>query len=207
MQHLFNYMQSGLNNKVWNTQYNINIEQTEKINNLTLDRSKNIACSLVGCRLDYTNSTLMGSRLRIFLGFNVCKAQSIMLSHISGDASASPFFKTLQKLHWLPIMWRIDYKVTTLMYKLLESGEPTYLRSRIMSKIFWRALRSLLSTTDNSNHVHPVRKLDHAPFIVPYHQYGTVCRMTLELHNLSPSFEADSKRTISNSPFNVLLWL
>ena len=28
--------------------------------NLTLDCSKNIACSLVGCRLDYANSTLVG---------------------------------------------------------------------------------------------------------------------------------------------------
>ena len=28
--------------------------------NLTLDCSKNIACSLVGCSIDYTNSTLVG---------------------------------------------------------------------------------------------------------------------------------------------------
>ena len=52
------------------------------------------------------------------------------------------FSKTLQELHWLPIKWRIDYKVATLTYKLLESGEPTYLRSRITSKIFLHALRS-----------------------------------------------------------------
>ena len=50
--------------------------------------------------------------------------------------------KTLQELNWLPIKWRTDYKVATLTYKLVESGEPTYLRSRITSKIFRRALRS-----------------------------------------------------------------
>ena len=42
--------------------------------NLTLDCSKNTACSFVGRRLDYVNSTLEGSRLRTFLGFNICKA-------------------------------------------------------------------------------------------------------------------------------------
>ena len=50
--------------------------------------------------------------------------------------------KTLQELHWLPIKWRIDYKAATLTYKLLESGEPTYLRTRFTSKIFRRVLRS-----------------------------------------------------------------
>ena len=31
-----------------------------------------------------------GSLLRTFLGFNVCKARSLALSHVNGDASASP---------------------------------------------------------------------------------------------------------------------
>ena len=57
--------------------------------NLTLDCSKNIACSLVGCRLDYDNSTLVGSQLRTFLGFNICKVRSLTLSHVNGNASAS----------------------------------------------------------------------------------------------------------------------
>ena len=53
--------------------------------NLTLDCFKNIAC-----RLSYADSTLVGSRLRTFLGFNVCKAHSLVLSHVNGDASESP---------------------------------------------------------------------------------------------------------------------
>ena len=60
--------------------------------------------------------------------------------------------------------------------------------------------------TGNLHCMHPVRKLDHAPFVVPLRQYGTAYRMKLELHHLSLSFEADSKRTISSLPFNVLLW-
>ena len=50
------------------------------------------------------------------------------------------------------------------------------------------------------------RKLDHAPLVVMHRQYGTACRMTLELHHLSLSFEGYSERTISSLPFNILLW-
>ena len=57
--------------------------------NLTLDCSKNIPYSLVGCRLDYANSTLVGSRLRTCIGFNACNARSLVLSHANRDASAS----------------------------------------------------------------------------------------------------------------------
>ena len=55
------------------------------------------------------------------------------------------------------------------------------------------------------NRVHPARKYDHAPFVVPHRQYGIAYRMTLEPHHLSLSFEAGSKRTISSLPFNILL--
>ena len=90
--------------------------------NLTLDCSKNIACSLVGCRLDYANSILVGISVKNIFGFNVCKARSLVLLRKRGRISIS---KTLQELHWLPIKWRINYKVATLTYKLLESDEPT----------------------------------------------------------------------------------
>ena len=60
--------------------------------NLTLDCSKNIACSLVAVASITPTRPLCGSRLRTFLGFNVCKARSFALSHVNGDASASPDF-------------------------------------------------------------------------------------------------------------------
>ena len=52
----------------------------------------------------------------------------------------------LHNLHWLPIKWRIDFKVATLTYKVFHSGEPLYLSSRIAFAISRRSLRSLLDT-------------------------------------------------------------
>ena len=136
-----------------------------------------------------------GSRLRTSLGFNVCKACSLVLSHVSGGCISSS--KTLQKHHWLPIKWRIDYKVANLMYKLLESGEPTYLRSRITSKIFRCALRS--SADDR----HLELCSSHTKIGLP--AFHCAPPAILE-HHPSLSFEADSKCTISSLPFNILLW-
>ena len=91
--------------------------------NLTLDDSKNIACSLVGCCLDYVNSTLVGILVNnISLLQHLQRTLACVVACQRGCIGIS---KTLQELHWLPIKWYIDYKVCTLTYKLLESGEPT----------------------------------------------------------------------------------
>ena len=63
--------------------------------------------------------------------------------------------KTLKDLHWLPIMWRIDFKAATTTYKLLESNEPAYLRSRISLRVPRRSLRS--SADDRRLDDHPTR--------------------------------------------------
>ena len=85
----------------------------------TLDCSKNIACSLVSCRLDYANLTLVGISVK-----NISRLQRLQSTRarvVTYQRGRISIFKTLQKLHWLPIKWRIDYKVTTLTYKLLTS--------------------------------------------------------------------------------------
>ena len=64
--------------------------------------------------------------------------QSTLARVVTCQRECISISKTVQELHWLPIKWHIDYKVATF----LESGEPTYLRSRITSKIFRRAQRS-----------------------------------------------------------------
>ena len=102
--------------------------------NLTLDCSYNIACSLVGCRLDYANSTLVGISIKNI--FRLQRLQSKLARVVTCQLESISISKALQELNWLPIKWRIDYKVATLTYKPLESGEPTYLRSRFTIKIF-----------------------------------------------------------------------
>ena len=104
--------------------------------NFTLDCCKNIACSLVGCRLDYVNLTLLGISIKNISRLQ--RLQSTLACVVTCQRGRISISKTLQELHWLLIKWRIDYKVATLTYQLQESGKSTYLKSRIMSKIFSR---------------------------------------------------------------------
>jgi len=49
---------------------------------------------------------------------------------------------TLKELHWLPISYRIDYKIAVMSHKILTSGQPSYLRSLLQPASSVRCLRS-----------------------------------------------------------------
>jgi len=57
---------------------------------------------------------------------------------------ASPLSSTalLQNLHWLPIEWRVHFKLATLAYKALHTGQPPYLSELLQHYEPTRALRS-----------------------------------------------------------------
>ena len=48
----------------------------------------------------------------------------------------------LSQLHWLPISRRIDFKLATLIYKILKFQHPAYLSSLIRPDVPARLLRS-----------------------------------------------------------------
>ena len=53
-------------------------------------------------------------------------------AHLILQQSSTPSLQDLMnQLHWLPIRARIDFKISTLTYKALSSGQPAYLRELI----------------------------------------------------------------------------
>ena len=96
---------------------------------LTDYSTNSIACAIIGSRLDYANAVLVG-----ISASNIKKLQWIqntlacIVTRQYGNASTS---QCLPTLHWLPIKWRIDFKVATISYKLLSTGQPSYLASSI----------------------------------------------------------------------------
>ena len=65
---------------------------------------------------------------------------------VTHQHSRVSIFNTLKNLDLLPISWRIDYKVPTLTCKVLETGQPLYLASRIDIIVPHRILRSSADT-------------------------------------------------------------
>ena len=105
---------------------------------LTQDMAKSVAVSLVGSRLDYANSLLYGtSRGNLH---KLQRIQNTLAKLVCPDYTHSS--DALSFLHWLPVRQRIDFKIATLTFKLLNFGSPTYLSCLLKPYLPARALRS-----------------------------------------------------------------
>ena len=104
-----------------------------------------IANSNVLSKLDYWNSVLAGvsqsnvqklQRVQNFAALVVCNAKR-------RDNS----LPLLSKLHWLPVSFRINFKIALTVFKIISTGQPTYLQILLSLYAPVRQLRS--SATNN----------------------------------------------------------
>ena len=85
---------------------------------LDLDSAKLLATALVSSRLDYCNSLLYG----------IADIDLIRLQHVQNQLArlvtkSHPFtcsIPLLRSLHWLPVRFRILFKINLLIYKTLH---------------------------------------------------------------------------------------
>ena len=106
---------------------------------LTDDMAVSIAVALVQSRLDYCNSLLFGIST-----FNLNKLQRVqnLAARLALSDWTTPPNTLLSKLHWLPVHYRIKFKISTITFKLLIESQPANLRSLIDSYAPTRLLRS-----------------------------------------------------------------
>jgi len=95
---------------------------------LSMDRSvaMAVASALVSTRLDYANSILFGCPQK-----HISRLQRIQhaLARVVMQQAYRSYTSTelLKQLHWLPIEWRIRFKLASSTYKALHTGHPPYL--------------------------------------------------------------------------------
>ena len=107
---------------------------------LDLGSAKLLANALVSSRLDYCNSLLSG-----IAETDLTKLQRV-LNRLARVVTKSPPFTLsvllLCSLHWLPVKYRVHFKICLLTYKALHDEQPIYLHSLIAISLPSRSLRS-----------------------------------------------------------------
>jgi len=92
---------------------------------LDLHTAKTIATSIVHSKLDYCNSLYYG-----LPKFQINRLQHIQNALARTVVQASKFkhiTPILKSLHWLKVSERIEYKIFSLTYKILNTTQPSYL--------------------------------------------------------------------------------
>ena len=106
---------------------------------LTQNMAISVAVAIVQSRLDYCNSLLYDIST-----FNINKLQRVqnLAARLALNDWHSPSHVLVSKLHWLPVLSRIKFKISSLTYKLLNDHQPGYLSSLISPYTPVRSLRS-----------------------------------------------------------------
>jgi len=104
-----------------------NIRELRRIRRyISLSVAKTIATALITSRLDYSFCNI-ASR-------DIIKLQCVQ-NCLAKDLTRPPRFShpvpLLKSLHWLPVQSRIIFKLCTIAYQTLSSGEPLHLFSRL----------------------------------------------------------------------------
>ena len=72
------------------------------------------------------------------------RVQRALARVVVNQRSRTPFSSNelLKQLHWLPLEWRIQFKLATLTFKALHTGRPPYLTDLLQHHQSTRSLRS-----------------------------------------------------------------
>ena len=96
---------------------------------LDLNTSVQLANALVSSRLDYCNSLFLS--LTNFELRRLQLVQNSLCRVVTCSSKCSHITPQLKKLHWLPVRYRVQFKIGLITYKILNQGQPVYLRELI----------------------------------------------------------------------------
>ncbi len=110
---------------------------------LSNSSTEKLVASMITSRLDYCNATFAG----------VADEQIARIQKIQNNAARLILKKSkrdhvtplLKELHWLPVKYRIQYKLATLAFRHFDGTLPPYLSSSLCT---YQPSRSLRSSTE-----------------------------------------------------------
>ena len=111
---------------------------------LTTQATQTLVCSLVLSRLDYCNSLLSGCPQ--YLLDKLQKVQNAAARLVCKAKKSDHIHPILETLHWLPVTYRIQYKISTICFNSISRTAPQYLSDLFQPCTPARQLRSASDT-------------------------------------------------------------
>ena len=108
--------------------------------NITADACKTLVQASITSRLDYANVLLYG--LPQCLLNRLQRVQHSAARLVTGTPRREHISPVLIQLHWLPVEYRVQYKVLLYVYKALHGTAPGYISDLVVKYQPTRALRS-----------------------------------------------------------------
>jgi len=109
---------------------------------LTQDVANIMTSSIIGSRIDYCNSLLVGISEQNLDRLQWVQSKAALIVCNAGHQVTSS--DVLYSLHWLPVRRRIKFKTATLCFKAVKLGNPLYVKNMLKP---YEPLRSLHSST------------------------------------------------------------
>ena len=116
-------------NRVARTCY-MHLRNISKIRSfLTVNALKSLVASMVMSRLDYGNTLLCGVSNSLINKMH--QIQNYAARLITGASTLEHITPLLISLHWLPIRYRINYKVLVFVYQAIHGSAPSYIQEMV----------------------------------------------------------------------------
>ena len=117
------------------------LRQIAKIKNfLSRPDLEKVIHALISSRLDYCNSLYSGIASASLARLQLVQKAAARL--LTGTRRWDHITPVLTSLHWLPVKFRIDFKILLFVYKALHNLAPPYLANLIQPPDSTRQLRS-----------------------------------------------------------------
>lgn len=107
---------------------------------LSLKKFETVMHAFVTSRLDYCNSLYIGAPQACVARLQL--VQNAAARILSGKRKYEPITPTLISLHWLPVKFRIDFKILLFVFKSVHNEAPQYLSDLLHPYTQSRSLRS-----------------------------------------------------------------
>ena len=109
---------------------------------LTVVAGKTLVHALVISRVDYGNALLYGITDRLLHRLEMIQHSAARIIMCIKRHDRQSITAVLRHLHWLPVKWRINYKIVVLVFRALHGLAPAYVSTLITPYQPRRALRS-----------------------------------------------------------------